>query len=121
MLPDGSLPGESKRELVTLLAQAFSTPTDLNLLTDFYLNKKLSEITTAETDIQSLVLTVVDWCPAQGGDVLAQLVRGAVKERPQHAALRALAERLGFIVPDTKQLLADLIQLDDAHWPALLA
>src|SRR5690348_9891089 len=100
MLPDGSLPGNTKLELVTRLVAAFPTPADLEVLTEFYLGRRLTTVAAAWTDQRSLVLAVVNWCQTQGGDTLDRLVQGAVEERPQRADLRALAVRLGYLAAD---------------------
>jgi hypothetical protein len=99
MLPDGSLPGDFKRELVGLLVDAFPAPANLDALTQFYLDRRLPSLT-AGGDQPTLVLAVVNWCETARGDTLARLLRGAVEQQPHRADLRALAARLGVPPPD---------------------
>jgi hypothetical protein len=83
-----------KRDLVDLLTQAFPSRSDLAQLTDFYLNISLNAIPSDANDIRSLAQAVVNWTQAQGGDALARLLDGAIKERPARNDLKAMKDRL---------------------------
>jgi hypothetical protein len=83
-----------KRDLVDLLTQAFPSRSDLSQLTDFYLNTSLNAIPSEANDIRSLAQGVVNWTQVQGGDTLARLLDGAIKERPARNDLKAMRDRL---------------------------
>ncbi len=139
-MPARPIDGDTKRELVRLLVDTFPTPADLNSLTQFSLDTRLSDITNASTGTPDLALAVVNWCEAQGGDTLPRLVRIACDERPQHADLHTLAARLGFLtvanslaatlgpqpsamprsVGQQQQLFRNIRALDNTYWERLL-
>ncbi len=83
-----------KRDLVDLLTQAFPSRSDLAQLTDFYLNISLNLIPTEANDTRSLAQGIVNWTQVQGGDALARLIDGAIKERPARNDLKAMRDRL---------------------------
>ncbi len=92
--PADSADPDLKRAVVDLLIQAFPSPSDLGQLTDFYLNTPLNTIALGATDLRSLVLAIVNWTLNRGGDNLARLMDGAIKERPARNDLTAMRARL---------------------------
>src|SRR5689334_21999460 len=88
---DGRMHGAQRRQLHAALLSAFPSEGALTLLVDFYLDVKLSQITSGPT-LMERVYQLIQW--AEAHDQLADLLKAAATANPSNSQLQAAAAEL---------------------------
>src|SRR4051812_26640590 len=89
---------EQRKELHTALLDAFPTEASLAQMIRLELGKHLDELATGE-NLAIVAFRLIEWAESSGQ--IADLVRAAVTDAPNHRTLRAIAIGMNLPLPAT--------------------